>query len=198
MHGGVIEIARYKSTEIKIINEYIIDVFREKSTLAIYNNGKIVARLDQEQSAYVDFYHENVFIVFTSNNDCFLFTNEVQGRLIDYFGFLDGFFFYKSKVVFLADDHLCIMRVADLIANKMKASKSFFSPYRNESDLRLEGKFVLAPTLEGRTMLIDLEKEKIIKSSTAISRIITYHICNTFKFLKWLKFLYNLFEKSFK
>lgn len=90
------------------------------------------------------------------------------------------------------------MRVADLIANKMKASKSFFSPYRNESDLRLEGKFVLAPTLEGRTMLIDLEKEMIIKSSTAISQSITYRICNTFQFLKWLKFLYNLFEKSFK
>lgn len=195
MHGGVIEIAKYKSTEIKLINEYTIDVFREKSTLAIYNNGKVIARLDNEQSAYVSFYSEKVFIIFTSHNNCLLFTDKVHGRLIDYFGYLNGFFFYKSKVVFLADDHLCIMRVADLIANKMKALKSFFSPYWNENDLRLEGKFLLTPTLEGLTMMIDLEKEKVVKRSLTLYKSITCRSYNIAKFLKRINYLSKIFRE---
>lgn len=162
MDGDLIEAAKYKNTEIRIINEYIIDVFREKSTLAIYNNGKLIARLEHEQSVYVNFYSEEVFFVFTSNYDCLLFTNDIHGRLIDHFGYLNGFFFYKSKIIFLLDDYLSIMKVADLIANNMKASRNFFTPYQNESDLHLEGKFLQAPTSEGETIKIDLENEIIV------------------------------------
>lgn len=90
-----------------------------------------------------------------------------------------------------------IMREADLIANKLKTSKSFFSSYRNESDIRLAGKFLLAPTLEGRTMMIDLENEKVVKKSLTSCRSITCPSCNTANFLKPLNYLYKIFREYF-